>query len=103
MPMPRRAHFRSIADMRAKPLLTLVLLALTGAITWRALRPPAPTKTVELTGATMGGSWSVKLRALPPSTSEPQLQHTVANLLARLDADLSLYNPDSALSRFNAS
>ncbi|HSI33808.1 MAG TPA: FAD:protein FMN transferase [Tepidisphaeraceae bacterium] len=58
--------------------------------------PPA-TRT-EFAGATMGGPWSVKFPAAPPDAT---LERRVADELARLDGDLSLWRPESALSQFN--
>lgn len=61
-----------------------------------------PTPMIDIGGLTMGGTWSVKLPALPPSIkSAAQLEASIAFLLHRLDAEMSSYQPEGDLCKFN--
>ncbi len=61
--------------------------------------PPDP--TVRLTGATMGTSYELKLAPAPGQTVPADLQARIEDLLARVNRQMSTYDPDSELSRFN--
>lgn len=58
---------------------------------------------LELTGATMGTSYSVKLVAPPPETDGAALQAQIDSGLARIEQRMSTYLTDSELSLFNRS
>jgi thiamine biosynthesis lipoprotein len=62
------------------------------------------TRVIELGGPTMGTTWSVKLvpgqRRLDAREVE-RLDGQVRDVLGRIDALMSTWNPDSELSRFN--
>ncbi len=93
------------------PIAAAALLLAAAAFTYRARRVPvagAPKEAhlsspglVSVGGSIMGGSWSVKVPHLPEGMTEAQLTQQIAGLLIRLDADLSIYKPESAVSRFN--
>jgi thiamine biosynthesis lipoprotein len=56
-----------------------------------------------LTGSTMGTTYSVKITDLPPGCNPDSLQAGIERILTVIDAQMSTYNPDSEVSRFNAS
>ena len=55
---------------------------------------------LQVSGPTMGTHYGVKVVGNYPG-GEPQLQHEVEQILARINDQLSTYKPDSELSRFN--
>jgi thiamine biosynthesis lipoprotein len=61
--------------------------------------PPDP--TVRLTGATMGTSYELKLVPAPGQTVPADLQARVEAMLTIVNRQMSTYDPDSELSRFN--
>ena len=61
--------------------------------------PPDP--TVRLTGATMGTSYELKLVPAPGQTVPADLQARVEAMLTLVNRQMSTYDPDSELSRFN--
>jgi len=65
--------------------------------------PPGPVSSrndiLAASGYTMGCTWSVKLARPPAADPQPAIQ----SLLDRLNAQMSNYDPNSDLSRFNAS
>jgi len=85
----------------------LVALVVVGAVVvWIRLRGTTPSlsdadssQVVEWSGATMGGTWSVKIPHA--MADEEKLHKRVADELARLDSLLSLWHEDSEVSRFN--
>ncbi len=54
-----------------------------------------------LGGATMGTSWNVKLVGLPVGMTPAQLQQELQQLLDSVNQQMSTYQPDSDISRFN--
>jgi thiamine biosynthesis lipoprotein len=58
---------------------------------------------VEFTGATMGTRYSVKVVNALPATQRDTLAASIDETLERINAAMSTYDPDSELSRFNAS
>ena len=62
-------------------------------------QPPAPLVTLQ--GPTMGTSWSVKLAGLPAGVSREQLQDDIELLLESINRQMSTYQEDSEISRFN--
>ncbi|MDG4555044.1 MAG: FAD:protein FMN transferase [Candidatus Competibacter sp.] len=61
--------------------------------------PPDP--TVRLTGATMGTSYELKLAPAPGQTVPADLQARIEEMLIHVNRQMSTYDPDSELSRFN--
>jgi len=80
--------------MRHLALLLLSLLLVAGCATG-----PAPVPLV-LQGESMGSVWTVKLAA--PRERMPGLQLGIQARLDRVVAQMSTWEPDSSLSRFNA-
>lgn len=79
--------------------LALVLLAtIAGCRTEQATAP-----LVELHGRTMGTAYSVKLDRLPEGADKASLQQEIDALLQTVNAQMSTWDPDSELSRFNSS
>ncbi|EIC23353.1 FAD:protein FMN transferase [Thiorhodovibrio frisius] len=60
-------------------------------------------EVLELQGRTMGTTYSVQLANPPPDIDPAALQQSIADELARINAQMSTYDPDSSLSRFNQS
>lgn len=97
-------HFSdTIPTMRLRRFAILAAVALiagTALALWLTRTPPAPPPSpahAEFTGHTMGGTWSVKFPTRPPA----DLEQRIAAELARLDATLTLWQPNSPPSRFN--
>ena len=63
----------------------------------------APPAATTLSGRTMGTTYSVKLAAAPDGTGAAALQAEIDAALATVNRQMSTYDPDSELSRFNAS
>lgn len=80
------------------PVCVLPLLA---ALALAACDRPPPDPTVRLTGATMGTSYDLKLVPAPGQTVPAGLQARVEEILVRINRQMSTYDPDSELSRFN--
>jgi len=80
-----------------------------GVIAWMMLAPQGTTPAnasarpaiITVSGKAMGGTWSVKVRQLPPKQTQEQLQAMVAAALERVEGQMSTYRPGSALSQFN--
>ncbi|WP_328984906.1 FAD:protein FMN transferase [Thiorhodovibrio winogradskyi] len=64
---------------------------------------PEPPGLLELKGRTMGTSYSVQVARPPSDLDRAALQQSIAEELARINARMSTYDPDSWLSRFNQS
>lgn len=75
------------------PLLTCVVLA--------ACEPSSPDPTVRLTGSTMGTNYELKLVPAPGQIVPTDFKTRVDAVLARVNQQMSTYDPDSELSRFN--
>ncbi|WP_229145714.1 FAD:protein FMN transferase [Alcanivorax sp. 1008] len=54
-----------------------------------------------LSGSTMGTTWSVKVVDLPENTTVPQLRADIELLLESINRQMSTYQPESDISRFN--
>ncbi|WP_434471165.1 FAD:protein FMN transferase [Aeromonas veronii] len=74
-------------------LLLTLLLALTGC-------QPTPPAQTRIQGKTMGTYYVVTLSDSYPG-GEPSLKSDVESLLARMNKEISTYDPDSLISRFN--
>ena len=61
-----------------------------------------PTEVQRFGGATMGTQWSVQVGELPVGVSVERLQSDVENLLQMINDQMSNYQEDSLVSRFNA-
>jgi thiamine biosynthesis lipoprotein len=59
-------------------------------------------RTLSLSGATMGTSWSVQISRPPEALDPDALLADITETLARVNDRMSTYDPDSELSRFNA-
>ena len=78
---------------RASVLAVLAALAACG-------RPPAPE---QFDGPTMGTTYSVVVTRLPAGLARSDVQALIDGVLGDVDRHLSTYDPDSEVSRFNAS
>ena len=73
-----------------------VLIGSGGCQRRRAAPPP-----ISFSGPTMGTRYSVKLAALPDGVSREQIQTELDRRLESVNHQMSTYQPDSELSRFN--
>lgn len=58
-------------------------------------------KQISFTGSTMGTTYSVTLFSKDPRHSQAEIQKKVETVLAQINAQMSTYDPNSELSRFN--
>jgi thiamine biosynthesis lipoprotein len=58
---------------------------------------------LELSGPTMGTTYTVKVAAPPASLDSARLRATIDDVLAQIDRSMSGYRSDSEVARFNAS
>ncbi len=84
----RYSCFRLLASLSTCVLLTACEQA-----------PPDPTTLI--TGSTMGTSYELKLVPNPGQTIPADIKTRADELLARVNKQMSTYDPDSELSRFN--
>jgi FAD:protein FMN transferase len=83
-------------------VLALPVLAIVATAT--ACSAPGAPRLIELSGPTMGTTWSVKLvpGGLALDAGElARLDGQIRDVLGRVEALMSTWNPDSELSRFN--
>jgi thiamine biosynthesis lipoprotein len=86
--------------LRVAPLLLFAIVA--AAVAWVALRPTAPSdEQITIGGNTMGGTWSVKLRRLPPDMASAELQSRLQVRLISLEGAMTTYTHASPVTRFN--
>jgi len=96
--MTPRVSRRQLLRQAARGAATAPFLGLAAC----ALGETPPQATV-LTGSTMGTTYRVTLRPVPGSGPSGPLHAGVRSVLARVDARMSTYRPDSELARFNRS
>ena len=90
-----RTHRRPAAALLCAAGLSLTVGSLLGC----ASKEPAPSSPLELSGATMGTSYSI---TLPAATGgQDAIGAAVRQALDRVDALMSTYRADSEVSRFN--
>jgi len=58
---------------------------------------------LELSGPTMGTTYTIKVAAPPASLDSARLRETIDDVLAQIDRSMSGYRSDSEVARFNAS
>lgn len=85
--------------MAITPATALRCLLLTLLLTLTGCQPEPPAQT-RIQGKTMGTYYVVTLSDPFPG-GEPALKSEVENLLARMNSEISTYDPDSLISRFN--
>lgn len=78
--------------------MSVRLLAL---LLWLFLAACSQPEMMHLQGSTMGTSYSIKLPRPPERLSRVELQQAIDGLLAEVNSQMSTYDPDSHLSRFN--
>jgi len=82
--------------------LVLIVIVVVGLLLQRERQPVVDGSIHELTGRTMGTTYSVKLVDMPQQMPAQQLAETIGAALTRLDRELmSTYSADSELSRLN--
>lgn len=92
LPLPLMARLRALCAPAAAACLAVLLAGLAGCA-------PAPAP-LQLQGESMGSVWTVKLAA--PAERAARLQAGIQARLDRVVAQMSPWEPDSSLSRFNA-
>lgn len=85
---------------RATKIASYGLLLLTALILTGCEKPP-PDPTVRISGSTMGTSYDLKLVPGPGQTVPTDFKTRVETLLAGVNQQMSTYDPNSELSRFN--
>ena len=60
-------------------------------------------REIVLSGPTMGTTWNLKVVPGPAGPGPDAVRQLVTDALGEVDAVMSTYRPDSAVSRFNAS
>ena len=84
------------------PVSLLRLLALLlASLALAACEPSPPDPTVRFAGSTMGTSYDLKLVPAPGQTVPADFKTRVEAMLAGINRQMSTYDPDSELSRFN--
>jgi thiamine biosynthesis lipoprotein len=96
----------SVGPERGRRLLVAGLIVLIGLSVWRLVLAPVPAPpesapVTELSGASMGTTYSVKLAGVLGDQETLQLKRAVVDALSAVDSAASSYRQDSELSRFN--
>lgn len=81
-------------------MMSFRCLAICLSILWAVVAPATAADLQQLSGRTMGTTWSVRLM-MPSGDSLEQLQRGIQTELDRVDGQMSTYQPQSDLSRFN--
>lgn len=82
---------------------TLILLALVVVGWWYAERQGSDGSLLQFSGSTMGTTYTVKAVQVPESIDSAALQTQVEDILAEVNGQMSTYDANSELSRFNQS
>ncbi len=77
------------------------LALLFAALALAACEQAPPDPTVRITGSTMGTSYDLKLVPTPERPIPADLKQQIDTLLAGINRQMSTYDPNSELSRFN--
>ncbi len=81
------------------PRLRIALLLVLCSLIVSCSRAP---RELVFSGPTMGTTYTVKIVGTPATLDAQALERTLDAVLASIDADMSTYRPDSAISAFNA-
>jgi len=81
-------------------ILSVFLIAI---LVFSCEKAPVNIEPVEITGSTMGTTYSIKISDLPPQLTPHQLKSDIDRRLDDINQQMSTWQPDSILSRFNAS
>ncbi len=98
---------QAAAVSRPRPLLargglgTLILIGLFLAGWWYSASRQSTGELVQFSGATMGTTYTVKVLQVPDGMAPDALQAEVDLILAQVNRQMSTYDNDSELSRFN--
>ena len=90
----------SYKRLRRRGLAASIFPLLIGLLLVACDRSP-PDLSVRLTGSTMGTNYELKLVPAPGQTIPTDLQTRIEALLAGINRQMSTYDPNSELSRFN--
>ena len=102
-----RSTKQSASDSRPSPPLargglgTLLLIGLFLAGWWYSTSYDGTGELVQFSGATMGTTYTIKIRQLPNDKTSDELQAEVDRILAQVNRQMSTYDRESELSRFN--
>lgn len=78
-----------------------IISCLVGALLLLTACSEPPVQLAELTGRTMGTSYSIKLSPVPGQAARAILQRQIDDRLAEINRQMSTYLPDSDLMQFN--
>lgn len=81
---------------------TLIFFLITGLI-FSCDKEPVNIEPVEITGSTMGTTYSIKISDFPSQLTPKQLKSDIDHRLDNINHQMSTWIPDSILSRFNTS
>ncbi|QTN31967.1 FAD:protein FMN transferase [Akkermansiaceae bacterium] len=84
--------------MNRRAVISAILLA--GIPTGCSRKEPEGMRTAHLSGETMGTYYSITCR-LPPGVGSEKIHDGILSLFAAVDGELSNWNPESWVSRFN--
>lgn len=95
---------------RVKILLPLMLVSFVGLSAWRmwprapalSVAEPDTTPTIELSGPTMGTTWKVTVLGNLSDAEQTAVAEAITRELDVVDAQMSTWRADSAISKFNA-
>lgn len=80
--------------------MALLLLLFIGG--WWYSSQVRPPEAIALNGATMGTTYSVKFRELPENMTATQVKAALDKMLVEINRQMSTFDPQSELSRFNS-
>src|SRR5262245_20969960 len=90
--------------MSRRPILVLISSLIAGTLALSGAGGCSRTsEEIEITGDTMGTTYSVKVAATPAGVDVRVLHTAIDDVLARIDRTMSGYRDDSEISRFNGS
>lgn len=95
--MLRFARYNAGGSMIAMVLIGVALLLLVSCDS------PTQKSALEFHGLTMGASYTIKLLNAPPTLRAAKTEHEIAAILNRLHSQMSTYDANSEISRFNTS
>lgn len=94
-------------NTRLSTLLTILMIGIAGLLLaldrTSDTRSPTAGRAVTFNGNTMGTTYSVKVAHLPATVDRNRVASEIEKQLDRVNALMSTYDPNSELSRFNAS
>ncbi|QDU62080.1 Thiamine biosynthesis lipoprotein ApbE precursor [Planctomycetes bacterium Pan216] len=88
---------------RPNKVLLALLVFMLGAVAFRAITPRSKPEPVVVEGETMGTTYRVVLDANVSPKQKLRVKKAIDKLLAKINRQMSTYDPESEISRFNNS